>query len=191
MSILIINGSPRKNGATAKILIAISDRISEDKKVELIHINDLNIKPCIGCMKCRPDKECVLPEDGAHLMRKKINEADALVVGTSTYWGNMSGQLKILFDRNVPLFEYIGKGIPKPKQKGKKAVIVVTSAAPWPFNLLGSQSAGAVRAVKVVLRSAGYKIIGTINMPNTKKLLIHQKRFLKKQKDSVVNCEAD
>lgn len=182
MSILIINGSPRKNGATAKILKAISDSISGNKKVELIHINDLNIKPCIGCMKCRPDKECVLPEDGAHLMRKKINEADALVFGTPTYWGNMSGQLKILFDRNVPLFEYIGKGMPKPKQKGKKAVIVVTSAAPWPFNLLGSQSAGAIRAVKVVLRSAGYKIIGTINMPNTKKTTDTPKKIFKKAK---------
>jgi hypothetical protein len=88
-----------------------------------------------------------------------------LGVGTPTYWANMSGPLKTLFDRFVPAFEFLSEGIPKPVQEGKKAVIVVTSAALWPLNQRPSQSRSAVRAVRTVLRSGGYRIKGTINLP--------------------------
>jgi FMN-dependent NADH-azoreductase len=56
--------------------------------------------------------------------------------------------------------------LPKPNLKGKKAIIVVASAAPYPFNLLPSQSRGTVRALKTVLRAGGYEIVKTINIPN-------------------------
>jgi NAD(P)H-dependent FMN reductase len=124
------------------------------------------MKPCVGCLKCRPDGTCVLPEDGAHAVGRMIDEADALVVGTPTYWGNMTGPLKILFDRSVPRFEYIGGGLPKPNHRGKPGIIVTASASPWPFNLIKSQSGGAVRSVKTVMKAGGYGIKGIINVPN-------------------------
>jgi multimeric flavodoxin WrbA len=113
---------------------------------------------------------------------KKIKEASNLVVGTPTYWGNMSGPLKILFDRNVPVFEYIDprKGFPKPRQKGKKAVIVTVSSSPWPYNLLRYQSRGAIRAVATVLRSGGYRLIGIMNLANTRKRSLPPERMLRR-----------
>ena len=166
--ILILNGSPRKNGVSTRVLRAIEAGMSNDS-VEWVDVNDLAIKPCIGCLKCRPDKVCVLPQDDAHRVGELLRACTALVVGSPTYWGNVTGPLKLLFDRNVPTLEYIDGGIPKPNHRGKKAVVVVASAAPFPFNLLPSQSGGAVRALRTVLRGSGFRIARTINVPNTRR----------------------
>jgi multimeric flavodoxin WrbA len=168
MKVLILNGSPRKNGNVARLLTAIGDGMKDVHEVEWIEAYDLAIKPCRGCMKCRPDRPCSLPEDDGQLVGRKIKEAGALVIGTPTYWGNMSAPLKALFDRNVTTFEYIDRGLPRPLHKGKEAIIVTASSAPWPLNYLHTQAAGAIRSVKLVLKSGGYKIAGTINLANTR-----------------------
>ncbi len=167
--ILMLNGSPRKNGVTASILKIIADEArSAGAEVEWVDVNDLSIKPCIGCLKCRPDKRCILPRDDAHRIGELIARCSGLVVGTPTYWGNMTGPLKLLFDRNVTIFEdyvlYTWR-FPKPKHKGKKAAIVTASLAPFPFNQLPSQSRGAIRAVKTVLNAGGFTIRNKINVP--------------------------
>ncbi len=164
MNILMINSSPQKNGNTAKLLRQIQENITEQHLVEWIDISDLSIKSCTGCLRCRPDKECALPLDDAQIIGGKISNASVLIIGTPTYWGNMTGALKNLLDRNVTTFEDFSKGkLSKPRQKGKRAIIVITSAAPWPINLLPSQSSGAIRALKTVLKSGGYRITGIIN----------------------------
>jgi multimeric flavodoxin WrbA len=168
MNILILNGSPRKNGNTVKILRQIEDGIAKEHSVVWIDVIDLTIKPCIGCLRCRPNQECVLAKDDAYIVRQKINEADMLVIGTPTYWGNMSGPLKNLFDRSVTLFEDFSKGrFAKPGQKGKRAIIVTACGAPWPFNQLSSQGRGTIRSIKTVLHSGGYRISGIINYGGT------------------------
>ena len=65
-NILIINGSPRKNGNISKMLEAIKEEAEKQgANVPAIHVHDLQIKPCNGCMNCRKNLTCVLPEDGA------------------------------------------------------------------------------------------------------------------------------
>jgi multimeric flavodoxin WrbA len=167
MKALILNGGPRKKGVTSQILNHMEDILSNFATVEHLSVYDMDIKPCIGCKKCRPDKTCVLKEDDAHRTVNKIDEAGLLIVGSPTYWGNMSGPLKTLFDRAVPTFEYIDGFNIKPVQKGKKAIIVTASSAPFPFNQLGSQSRGTVKAIKTILKSGGYKIVKIINIPNS------------------------
>jgi NAD(P)H-dependent FMN reductase len=167
--ILILNGSPRKKGVTTTLLKIIADEArAAGAEVEWIDVNDLSIRPCIGCLKCRPDKMCILPRDDAHRIGELIERCSGLVVGTPTYWGNMTGPLKLLFDRNVTTFEdyilYTWR-FPKPKHKGKKAAIVTASLAPFPFNQFPSQSRGALRAVKTVLNAGGFDIRGQINVP--------------------------
>lgn len=167
MNLLVINGSPRKNGNTAKLLRHLLSGVEGVHNVEWIDLIDLKVEPCHGCFGCRPDKACKLEEDDAHIIGRigrKINQADGLIVGTPTYWGNMSGTLKNLFDRNVTTFESFYAGsLPKPRQKGKKAVIITTSGAPWPINQLSSQSGGAVRALKTILHAGGYKVLGVLS----------------------------
>jgi NAD(P)H-dependent FMN reductase len=171
MRILVLNASPKKKGKVAGLLSAVTDGARGAPDIEWIDIYGLSIKHCLGCMKCRPDKPCVLPCDDAHAIAEKIAAADVLVVGTPTYWGNMSAPIKALFDRIVTTIEYIETekmSLPRPLLKGKRAVIVTASSAPWPLNLLPSQARGAVRSVSVVLKSAGMRIVGTIMLGNTR-----------------------
>jgi len=169
MKILILHGSPRKQGVTSHILDYFLTQLENRHEVENLHIHNQEIKPCIGCLKCRPDKTCVLPHDAAHDIAKKIDDTDLLIIGFPTYWGNMPGPLKTLFDRCVPTFEYIDGMTIRKNQKGTQAILVTASSAPFPFNQLPSQSRGAIRSVKNILTAGGVKIIKIINVANAAK----------------------
>ncbi len=163
MKVLILNGSPRQEGSTVQILHAIQAGIPGEHQVEWVDVYQLTVKPCLGCLRCRPNHECVLAGDDAQRIGGKMLAADAVIIGTPSYWRNMSGVLKNLFDRNVTTFEDFSQGrFPKPRQKGKKAMIIAVAAAPWPFN-----DSGAVNSVKRVLRGGAYQIAGIINYGGT------------------------
>jgi multimeric flavodoxin WrbA len=162
MKTVILNGSPRKKGSTVAALNVIREKLSEQGQVEWFDAYDLEVKPCKGCMKCRPDAECALASDDAQRVRAAIASADALVVGTPMYWNNMTAPLKAVFDRNVTLFESFTKGRPSPKLRGKKAAIVVSAGSPWPFSRLSLLWGSPARSLKTILRSGGMKIMANI-----------------------------
>ncbi len=169
MKLVILNGSPQKNGTVARMLQLITNNVNPEYELKWIDVYDLKMMPCQGCMKCRSTKACCLPQDDAHLAGETISQADALLIGTPTHWGNMSTQLKLLFDRNV--FQFMNKnvkGMPVPLQKGKKAVIVTACSAPFPLNFISAESRGAIRAVKQVMGYGGYHVLKTLAEPGTK-----------------------
>lgn len=170
MKLLIINASPRKNGNISKRLELMRDearRLGTEVNVE--YAQAWKIRPCMGCMKCRTAKNCILAEDDAQRVLELIQECDALIVGSPTYWGNMPATLKLLFDRTVyGLMDENSLAMPVPLHKGKKALIVCVSSTPWPFNILMNQTRGAVRAIREVLGTAGFKV-SSIQRGGTKK----------------------
>ena len=167
--VVILNASPRKNGNISQMLNIIGDALFENgTEVTIIDVCKLEFRPCIGCMKCRSTHECVMPDDDAKRILRLVQESDGLVVGSPCYWGNMTGQLKMLFDRwAYGMMDDNGHCFPKPLQKGKKAIIATTCTTPWPFNLIFKQSAGTVRAIKEVLCWSGFKITGVIQKGGT------------------------
>jgi multimeric flavodoxin WrbA len=171
MNILILNASPRRKGITTALLAEVEKAISATHHTEVVRIQELKIKPCIGCLKCRPDKSCVLPRDDAHILAEKITDSDLMIIGSPVYWGNMPGTLKTFFDRNVPLFEYCEakamRHIPKPQLRGKKAILIVSGGSPFPYNLLQSQSRGTIRSLRTVLKAGGLKIESILNVPDS------------------------
>ena len=170
MKILVLNGSPRSNGTVVSLLKSVTESLPAEHDIEWIDVCKLNMKFCTACMVCRDKEKCILPEDDAHIVGKKIQDADALVIGTPTHWGNMCAPLKLIFDRNVPVFMGESpKGMPEPRQKGKSAVIVTSCTTPWPFNFILPESRGAIRSAKEVLHYGGYKTVGTITKAGTKK----------------------
>ncbi len=183
MKILIINGSPRKRGTVATLLKCLSDSASKGHETEWVDAYDLKMKYCIGCMRCRPDGECCLAEDDAHRVGLKIKNADCLIIGTPTHWGNMSAPLKLLFDRNVPVF--MGEksnGMPLGRQKGKRAVIVTACTTPWPFNFIAQESRGALRAIREIFHYGGYKVTRTVVKPGSKNSPEIAQKLLRKAK---------
>ena len=145
------------------------------------------MKPCVGCLKCRPDKICILPHDDAHALAKKVKESDILVIGSPVYWGNIPGLFKIFFDRNVTLFESVeaksARKRPEKQLKGKKAILIISSGSPYPYNLLVSQSRGTIRALKTILKSGGIKIGKVLNIPDSYNFDKKKQKYLKKARN--------
>ncbi len=170
-NILILNGSPRSNGIVGRSLDTIRHAAEEaGARCERIDIYTCDIHPCAGCMRCRKSGVCPLPHDDAHTIAEKIAAADILVVGTPTYWGGMSAQLKMAFERMVPLFMGESpRGLPQPRMKGRRAIVVAACTTPWPFNILMHQSRGAVRALREILSTGGMKV-RAVEIAGTKSL---------------------
>ena len=168
MKLLIINGSPRKKGLISQMLRIFHEQaIATGVEVTEVYANDLQIKPCMGCMACRSKRHCVLPEDDAQRVLALIQQADSIVVGAPCYWGNIPGQLKLLFDRIVYGMMRDTPRFPEPLMKGKRLVCISTSTTPFPFNILMNQSHGAIRALREIGRFSGWKIVDTIERGGT------------------------
>lgn len=118
MKIVLINGSPRKNGLTAEILHKMADRLAEKgAETEFFNISDMNISQCSGCCSCYKTGRCFIEDDGERLSAK-IAEADGIIIGSPTYASNVSGQLKQFIDRGHFVIEQL--------LYGKYAVSVAT-----------------------------------------------------------------
>lgn len=78
MHIVIINGSPRKNGATAGILHAFEQALSaQGAAVDFLDISDLNIAPCSGCMSCYQTGVCCIKDDGDRITEQIGSAAES------------------------------------------------------------------------------------------------------------------
>ncbi|MGN0432772.1 MAG: flavodoxin family protein [Lachnospiraceae bacterium] len=108
MNIVIINGSPRKKGATSSILHMIEEKLLlyNDVNIEYVDLCDLNIKSCSGCCSCYKTGKCYI-EDDAEGLSHKIASADGLILGSPTYASNVSGLLKNFIDRGHFVIEQV------------------------------------------------------------------------------------
>lgn len=83
---------------------------------ELILLKNKNIKPCIACGGCYKTHKCIVKDDMREI-RRKLEEADAIVLGSPTYFANVTGIMKNFIDRCLPL--YLSE-----KLKGKKVALI-------------------------------------------------------------------
>lgn len=108
MKIILFNGSPRKSGATASILNEMYQRLQAypDVEVQLYHAADLHLNFCIGCCTCYRNGRCVFHDD-LEMLSEQIETADGIILGSPTYAGNVSGQMKVLIDRGHFVMEQL------------------------------------------------------------------------------------
>lgn len=108
MNIVILNGSPRNNGATAAILHTMEEQLlqKENTFVEFIDISTLKIDSCQGCCVCYKTGHCYMQDDAEELS-DKIAAADGLIIGSPTYASNVSGPLKQFIDRGHFVIEQL------------------------------------------------------------------------------------
>lgn len=99
MKVLLVNGSPRRAGNTAALLKEIGRAFHAPNDVVLYHdLIDMDVRDCIGCMKCKRSDACALDDDMTALYNE-IREADAIVVGSPIYVGAETGITKCFLDR--------------------------------------------------------------------------------------------
>ena len=108
--ILVLNGSPRKNGATASLIKALVEGAKESgNEIKEDYVTTMNIKPCIGCDSCmRTHKGCVQKDDDMAVIYEDLLWADVVVFASPVFWGTISGQLKVVFDRMFALGNKVG-----------------------------------------------------------------------------------
>lgn len=111
MKIIIINGSPRVKGSTAKILHAIQEKMDSYENVTTYYYNLATLKFdfCKGCSLCFKSGKCIINDDFEKLCIEIAN-ADGIVIGSPTYASNVSGQLKTFIDRGHFVLEQLLDG---------------------------------------------------------------------------------
>jgi len=103
MYVLAINGSPRKGGNTDNMLQHVLKPLeSAGWETELYQLGGKNIRGCMACMKCweNKDMKCVVDNDKFNGLFEKMVRADAIVIGSPTYFASVSAEIKALLDRS-------------------------------------------------------------------------------------------
>ena len=99
MKVLMINGSPRKNGNTAAALAEMEKVFLEEGiEVETVQIGHKNIRGCVACGGCRPGGKCVF-DDGVNELAEKFEQSDGLVLASPVYYASANATLVAAMDR--------------------------------------------------------------------------------------------
>ena len=97
--VLILNGSPRVNGCTARALEELIRTLNEEGvETELMQVGKENVRGCIACGYCNTHEGCVF-HDKVDEAAKLFEEADGLVIGSPVYYGSPNGTLLSFLDR--------------------------------------------------------------------------------------------
>jgi len=134
MKAIAFNGSPRKGGNTEILLRKVLEPISEAGiETELVQIGGKQIRGCIACFKCRENKnsKCAIDSDMVNECIGKMIQADAIILGSPTYFAGMTSEMKALIDRagfvagsNGRLFaRKIGAGVVVHRRGGATSVL--------------------------------------------------------------------
>ncbi len=149
MKVLGISGSPTKESNTDVLIRAILEATGAER--EFIKLSEIKVGPCIACMKCVCTNECVLNDDFKWLSRR-VMDADAIVVGSSTFYGAASAFTKAFIER------LYSKRHVKLQTRGKVAATVAVGVAAE--KMVAEWLANALRA-------GGMEIVGTMAAKGT------------------------
>jgi multimeric flavodoxin WrbA len=102
MKVVAFNGSPRKDGNTATLLgVVLKELEDQGIETELVHLKG-PLSGCIACNKCSEKKSgrCALDKDMVNECIEKMAGADGIILGSPTYFADLTPELKALIDRS-------------------------------------------------------------------------------------------
>jgi len=99
-NIVILVGSMRINGNTARLAQSFAKGAAKNNNVEIVLVADYNVNPCIGCNSCfvREGNKCFQDDDMVKIY-EKLRNADIVVIASPVYFYGISAQLKAIVDR--------------------------------------------------------------------------------------------
>ncbi|MDV0444978.1 hypothetical protein MmiAt1_05300 [Methanimicrococcus sp. At1] len=191
MRVIGILGSARENGSTKYLMNEMMKEVeateaeakgvetkgaetkeaeakgAETKGVEteIFNLAKMNIGCCFGCESCRKTGSCVRKDD-MYLLYDELKKADAVVIGTPIYMGEMTGQLKTFIDRCFALKDAERNSL---IPAGKKLAVVITQGAPMPEHY-----AKTPERIEYIFQGYGFVPVGTVTaagVHNTDELL--------------------
>ncbi len=102
MKIIGFNGSPRKDGNTTTLMTyLLKEAEKEGVETELIQLSAKPIHGCIACYRCfeNQDQRCAVKNDAANEYIEKIVAAHGIVLGSPSYFQDVTAEMKALVDR--------------------------------------------------------------------------------------------
>lgn len=107
MKVLLINGSPHKDGCTNEALKIISRELKEQGvESEIVWLGNGPVRGCIGCGGCKAGNGCVFTDDPLNTIGEKVKGADGYVFGAPVHYSSPNGAMIAAMDR---LFYAFGK----------------------------------------------------------------------------------
>lgn len=99
MKVIILNGSPRKDGNTCVAVNELAKTFEEEGvEAESIQVGALDVRGCIGCGACSKSGKCVF-DDVVNEVAEKLADADGLILATPVYYASANSTLTALCDR--------------------------------------------------------------------------------------------
>jgi len=128
--IMIVCGSPRKQGNTNRVVGWVADAAREaGAEVEIVDAPRLSYEAlgCTACMGCRKSEEfrCVIDDDASPIIAR-MPEADVVALASPIYWLGPAAQLKVFTDRMFSLMKFVDTGIATPL-KGTTFAVIATA----------------------------------------------------------------
>ncbi len=102
MKVVAFNGSPRPQGNTALLIEAVLAELGKEGiETETVQLGGQNIRGCTACMKCFANKNgrCAVGNDILNGLVEKMQQADGIIIGSPTYFANVTAEVKALIDR--------------------------------------------------------------------------------------------
>lgn len=102
MKVVAFNASARKDGNTAALVDHVFSELHEHGiETELVQLAGRKIRGCMACYKCfqNKDQRCSMNNDALNECIEKMLEADGIILGSPTYFANVSAEMKALIDR--------------------------------------------------------------------------------------------
>jgi multimeric flavodoxin WrbA len=126
MKVVAFNGSPRVNGNTAQSLkMVLTELEKEGIETEIVQLGGRKVFGCLACGQCATNKDnrCARKDDEMNVFIQKIEESDGIIIGSPTYFSNVSSEVKALIDR----CGYVSKSNGGTLLKGKVGSAVVSA----------------------------------------------------------------
>jgi len=98
--VFAVNGSPRHNGNTAHMLETVLDACKKAGfETELYQAGGRMVKGCMACGGCRKNPGRCVTDDWVNEVYRKMIDADAIILGSPTYFSDMTPEIKVVIDR--------------------------------------------------------------------------------------------
>ena len=102
MKVLLVNGSPRKNGNTHLALTEVAKTLeTEGVETEIFWLGNKPVRGCAACYACVEKNlgKCAFDDDVCNRLAARFAEADGFVIGSPTYYGQPAGALLAVLQR--------------------------------------------------------------------------------------------
>ncbi len=133
MKIVLLQGSARKKGNTARVLGWVEEELKVlGHDVESIYLNSKNLNGCLGCAKCKEHPDtigCTQKDDVPEILGKMV-AAKLVVFASPLYFWGVTAQLKTVIDRTYSLYTQYHQPDHASLVDGQRQAILITGGGP-------------------------------------------------------------